>query len=157
MNQLIIVTILFVIALQGCTDLGTTPEPKTAVGKFVVDSFDVACTVKTNPNNDSLWAYFPYTLIYHFEGLPGTINHFTIWAVNREGMGMFIDYAYPDSVNKRYTWSFGFWARSALVNVDSVDVNCSLSGPFWNYPGEFQGFAGSFEWNTTKRVPVRRQ
>jgi len=148
--------ILLAIIIGGCSDIGTSPEEEALTGSFVMDSYSVACTVKVNPINDSLWAYLPFTLRYHFEGWPGTINYFTIWAENYEGTGLHLDYAYPDSVGKIYIWSSGFWVRNALIDVDTLTVQCYLNGPFWNSKGEEPRFLGGFEWTNRQRIPVHR-
>jgi hypothetical protein len=144
------------LLLASCSDKGSPVETTDPLGRFVVDSFSAACTVKTNPANDSLWAYVSYIFSYHFEGLPGTINNFGLEVVDYIGMALYIDYGYPDSVYKIYTWSAGFWLRDSLSGIDTVTIRCGVSGPFWNPRGQEPRFLGSFSWSDERRVAVWR-
>jgi hypothetical protein len=155
--------VLAVILLQSCADLGSSPEPgipsepELVSSKFVVDLFAVECTVKVNPGNDSLWAYFPCTVKYHFEGLPGTLDKVDFVPIGFMSTSVFYDYLYPDSVGRSYVLSQGFWTNSSLAQLDSVVIQCALSGGYWNPATGQPSSLGPFAWTAERKIPVRHQ
>jgi hypothetical protein len=155
--------ILLASAIVGCKDVGlvmtpdTTTAPQPGSGKFVVDVFAVECTVKVNPGNDSLWAYFPCTVKYHFEGLPGTLDRVDFVPIGFMSTHVFYDYVYPDSVGRSYVLSQGFWTNSSLAHLDSVVIQCALSGGYWNPATGEPSSLGPFAWTAERKIPVRHQ
>src|SRR5437867_1299774 len=127
------ITLIFTsLFASSCTDKGSPVQVIDPIGKFVVDSFSPACTVMTNPINDSLWTYVSCILTYHFEVLPGSVTDFGFVVVDYIGMGLNVTPAYPDSLGLIYSWlSSGFWIKDSLSGIDSVTVQCGLNGPFW--------------------------
>jgi len=132
--------ILIVSMIGGCKDLGSTTASDDTTGsqaispKFVVDMFAVECTVKVNPGTDSLCAYFPWSVKYHFEGRPGTVDRVGFVPVGflatDLNIGPFL--GIPDSVGDACYLSHGFWTNSSLGQSDSVVVQFDLSGVYWD-------------------------
>jgi len=155
--------VLAAILLQSCADLGSSTEPglpsesELVSGKFVVDLFAMECIVKVNPGNDSLWAYFPYTLKYHFEGSPGSITGIDFFSVGSLRTSLFLTPVYPDSISKLYVFSHGFWTNSSLAQQDSVVVHYALSGSYWKLAGGDLRTLGTFDWGTEQKIAVRHQ
>jgi hypothetical protein len=69
---------------------------------------------------------------------------------------MVIDYAHPAPADTVYTWSYSFWVRSPLTDIDTVEVRCSLSGTFWSADSTVPRFLGTFEWKNETRTAVHR-
>ncbi len=160
MIRYVCAAIVAISALDGCGDLGSTASPIDPTddlkisGTFVVESFAVQCTVKVNPGNDSLWAYFPWTMKYHFEGRPGSVNTVSFVPVGARATHLNMFRVYPDSVGKTYDMSIGFWANSSLAHVDSVVVQFSLGGAYWDRVDGKDRTFGTFDWAIERRVPV---
>ncbi len=150
-----------VVLLSGCRDTGdpvrpvNISEPEILSRQFVVDSFAVDYGVKRNPNTDSLNAVFPFTLKYHFEGCSGSLNTFTLVAVGYERIVIYMGAAYPDSVGHPLTISDTLWARNQFESLDSIVIQCHVTGPFWTLTDHTPNFLDSFDWNTQVTIPVR--
>jgi hypothetical protein len=154
-------TLLVALLLSGCSDMGnplvspSVPEPQPESGKFVVDSFAVWYTTKINPNTDSVNAVFPFILKYHFEGYPGSISRLSIVTSAYDGMTIFADAVAPDSVNRCIIFSDEFWARNQYATLDSVLIQISVTGPFWNPTDSGPCFLGTFAWHVEVKIPIR--
>jgi hypothetical protein len=157
------IAILAVSMVSGCKDLGSSSSPddstdaKEIAGTFVVDYLAVECTVKVNPGNGSLCAYFPWTLRYHFAGRPGSVNGVNFVPVGFLATHLFLGPMYPDSIGRAYNFSSGFWTNSSLPGLDSVAVQFNFSGVYWDrLDGEPRTF-GTFGWTAERKIPVRHQ
>jgi hypothetical protein len=147
------------LVLAGCKDMGPVSEshgtseiPKA--GQLFVDAYSIACTVKVNPRNDSVQAYFPMTLGYHFEGGPGWVSLLAVEFGEDLGVYINIDGPFPDSIEAPVTITQGFWTNTHLAHLDSVVVRCRLSG---EYCGRIDGeprVIGTFEWKDERKIPI---
>jgi len=151
--------ILLALLFVGCKDLGpvsdsnTTSElPKT--GQLLVDVFSIACTAKVNPQNDSLQAYFPLSLQYHFQGSPGSLNFLEVVFDNHLRVRMYFDGPFPDSIGGPETLSRGFWTTNNLAQMDSVVVQCRLSGVYCGRVDGNPEAIGTFEWIDQRKIRV---
>ena len=61
--------LLFLLFFFACSidKSPVSPIQEMKPGKFVIDYFDTEINVKINPESDSLWSYFSYSINYHFE------------------------------------------------------------------------------------------
>jgi len=161
MQRTLLILIVATVFLPSCRDAGNPtgavsgPGLPALSGKFVVDSFAVDYGLRRNPNTDSINAAFPFTLRYHFEGCPGSVDEISLVVVGFEGIFINIDYASPDSVNRPITFSSVFWARDLYQGVDSVVIECYASGSYWTLTDDRPNFLGSFDWYTQVTVPIR--
>jgi hypothetical protein len=159
MIRYVCVAILLASVIAGCKDLGPTVMPNTTnvpqtAGKFFVDAFAVACSAKVNPRNDSLQAYFPFTLQYHFEGSPGSLNMMRIVFDRHLTFQTNSDGPFPDSIAGPCSVSWGFWTTSSLAQLDSVMVECQLEGAYCARVNGEQHYTGSFNWSAARKIPV---
>ena len=153
----------FVVALSivGCDDLAPVSESNSSTeipkaGKLFVDEFSIACTAKVNPRNDSLQAYFPVNLRYHFEDGPGVVSLLVIEFGEHLGVHIYFDGPFPDSIGPPAGLKQGFWTNNQLAQVDSVVVRFRMSGVYCGrIDGEPQAI-GSFEWKDERKIPVVR-
>jgi hypothetical protein len=147
----------------GCRDLGSNPSSgdlvgeQSVMGKFVVDSYAIECTVKVNPATNSLQACFPWTVKYHFEGRPGSVFTMVFVPVGYLSTNVFISPVFPDSTGRIFGTSSQFWTNSSLAQLDSIPVRFSLSGEYWDRVDRQEQTYGSFEWGVNKTLPIRRQ
>jgi hypothetical protein len=153
LKQKISILLILLFFIVGCSNQNSLTESEYK-GEFVVESYSVVDSVKINPINDSLWTYISFDLKYQFRVWPGTINRFTIAAINYSGMSLNLDYAYPDSVNKFYKWSYGYWLHDSLEGIDSITVITNISGAFWNPENTEPRFLGEYKWEDQRRIQV---
>ena len=147
-----LIGLILITLIIGCSDTGTYSISDNISGKFVVDSYVVACSMKVNPTSDSLWGYLPVILKYHFKFWPGTINNINITIVSIGEFGMDLYYADPKPIGTEYTWSYGFWIHNSLSDINTVEVYCNVSGVF----GTNGIFFGTFNWRNKQILPVHR-
>ncbi len=159
MRHIGLAMVLTSIGLYGCGDLGKNAPsevgspPVLASGKFVVDEYSVECEAKVNPRNDSLQAWFPVKLRYHFEGSPGSVSTVTLLFDNQLGV-LAID-GWPDSVGAIRSLTPSFWTTTQLAQKESVLVECRLGGCYANYVDGNPQATESWTWSDERRVAVR--
>ena len=130
--------VLISVALYGCKDLGTNADPEVGSpsapvsGNFVVDEYTVDCQAKVNPRNDSVQAWFPVTLRYHFEGAPGFVSTISFIFDKQLRVTLSID-GWPDSAGVMRTYTPNYWTTTRLAQQDSVLVECKLDGYYAAY------------------------
>jgi hypothetical protein len=151
--------LLVTLLIPGCNDLGPVSESSGSneipkAGQLFVDGFSVACTAKVNPRNDSLQAYFPVTLQYHFEGSPGSVSLLAFEFGDEFGLYIYTDGPFPDSIEAPTTFTQGFWTNTKLAQLDSVVVRCRMSGEYCGRINDKQHVIGSFEWKDERKIPV---
>jgi hypothetical protein len=155
------VSIILVVLMCGCKDLGTVADSgvagpsMTSSGKFVVDEFSVDCEAKINPRNDSLQAYFPVKLRYHFEGSPGSLSSIMFTFDKQFGVAIAID-GLPDSVGQIRSITPSYWTTNQLARQESVFVECKLSGCYATFVDGSPLATGSWGWTVERKVAVRR-
>ena len=136
-----------------------SPIQEMKPGKLVIDHFYTEIIVKINPENDSLWSFFSYSIKYHFENQPGTVQAFGM-IVDNLGMVLNIDYASPIPKNQIEKFEGSFWIKDDFLGRDSINASFGMSGAFWNYDEEekkFLGFINSFDWSKNVMVPILRE
>ena len=153
--------VVVAFSIVGCDDLGLVSESSSSTeipkaGQLFVDEFSIACTAKVNPRNDSLQAYFPVTLRYHFEGSPGSVSLLVIEFGEHLGVYIHFDGPFPDSIEAPAGLKQGFWTNNELAQLDSVVVRCRMSGVYCGrIDGEPQAI-GSFEWKDERKIAVEK-
>jgi hypothetical protein len=154
--------LLSAIMLQGCADLGPasntheTQEPGLVSGKFVVDEFAAACSVKVMQGDGSVRAYIPLTVRYHFEGSPGSIGKVIVSPTGYMATNLNISPVGPDSIGTSRLFANSFRVSSTLEGVDSIVVHCAVGGAYWNGTSGEARPIGTFDWSTDKRIAVSR-
>ena len=136
------------------------PMQEMKPGKLVIDYFHTEINVKRNPENDSLWSFFSYSIKYHFENQPGTVQALSIIMDNYLGMVLNLDYASPIPKNQIEKFESSFWIKNDFFRMDSININFGMSGVFWNYDEKekkFLGFINSFDWSKNVMVPILRE
>jgi hypothetical protein len=153
--------VVVALLIVGCKDMGPVSESNGSsdipkVGQLLIDVYSIACTAKVNPRNDSLQAYFPMTLGYHFEGGPGSVSLIAVEFGENLRVHTNIDGPFPDSIEAPVTITQGFWTNTQLAQLDSVVVRCRLRG---EYCGRIDGeprVIGTFEWKDERKIPVNK-
>jgi hypothetical protein len=160
MKEIRVLFVLLSVALYGCKDLGTNAEPEanspsaSVSGKFVVDEYIVDCQAKVNPRNDSVQAWFPVTLRYHFEGAPGFVNTISFIFDKQVGVTLSID-GWPDSANVMRTYASNYWTSTRLAQQESVLVECKLDGYYAAHVGGAPEIIDTWAWREERKVAVR--
>ena len=154
--------LLFLLFFFACSidKSPVSPIQEMKPGKFVIDYFDTEIKVKINPESDSLWSYFSYSINYHFENQPGTVGSFGIIIDYYYGMSLFLDYASPIPVNKMEKFEGSYWIKEDFLGKDSINVDFGMSGTFWNFDKRekrFLGFINTFNWSKNIMVPILRE
>jgi hypothetical protein len=155
-----LIFVLMIIGSIGCKDLGIVAPsevglaPTAASGKFVVDEYSVECHAKVNPRNDSVQAWFPVQLLYHFEGSAGSVSMVTFMFDEQLGVTLAID-GWPDSVGVLRSLTPSYWTTTQLAQKESVLVKCKLSGSYAIYVDGYPRATNSWSWSTERRVAVR--
>jgi hypothetical protein len=124
--------------------------------KFVVDNFETKVVVKVNPQVDSLWSYVSHALIYHFENQPGTIFSYDIEIKDYLGVGLNITPAYPNSIDKQYTWNHDYWLKTDLAGVNNLTIKYQLKGSFWDIIDGHPKTFSTFDWSKENNIMVNR-
>ncbi|HSP88104.1 MAG TPA: hypothetical protein VLN45_08215 [Ignavibacteriaceae bacterium] len=151
MNQKLIFLISSFIIIIGCNKDELTSVNIKGEGKFKVDTLEYLIEKGIAPN-DSLWNYVEYTVAYHYENYRGTLNNITFILSDSIGIALNIDYAYPDSINKIISWTDKLWLGKALKTGDSVKVECSMSGAFWEEINSEVKFVDTFKWQSQQLI-----
>ena len=152
--------VLMSVALHGCKDLGANAGPDAGfpsahvLGKFVVDEYIVDCQAKVHPRNDSVQAWFPVTLRYHFEGAPGCVSTMSFMFDKQVGVTLAID-GWPDSANVMRTYSSSYWTSTRMAQQESVLVECTLDGYFVAYVDGVPEIIETWAWKNERNVAVR--
>ncbi len=163
MTQLLRNYLLFffiLILINNCSDDKNPVINEKLPDLFVVDSFNTSITIKNNTDYDSLWAFFSYSFQYHFENRPGVITKFYIRIEEEYGQGMNINPVVPPfPIDKKMEISFDFWERYDFLGLDSVKIECEVSGSFLTYDENNVNLHinDPFTWSNIKRIPVIRE
>jgi hypothetical protein len=154
-------SIILLAVLCGCQDLGTVADSGagspsvTPTGKFVVDELSIDCQAKVNPRNDSLHAYFPVKLRYHFEDCPGSLSTMVFTFDRQFGVAIAID-GLPDSVGQIRSITPNYWTTTRLAQQESVLVECKLSGCYATFVDGCPVARESWVWTVERRLAVQR-
>ena len=155
-----VLLVLMSVALYGCKDLGTNAPAEVAsppvqvTGKFVVDEYTVDCQAKVNPRNDSVQAWFPVKLRYHFEGSPGAVSTISFIFDKQLGVTLSID-GWPDSAGVMRTYTPSYWTSTRLAQQESVLVECKLEGYYAAHVGGAPEIIDTWAWRNERKVAVR--
>ena len=161
MRAIGVLFVLITFVLCGCNDLGTDAPPEAGSppvqvsGKFVVDEYSVDCEAKLNPRNDSVQAWFPVKLRYHFEGGPGAVSTITFIFDKQQFVALSID-GWPDSAGVMRSYTPSYWTSTRLAQQDSVLVECKLDGYYAIYVDGNPQIIDSWAWSTERTIAVRR-
>jgi hypothetical protein len=126
--------ILSVVLIVGCNEDDSISNPVLGNCKFVIDSLSYNIKLE-KANNDSLWHFVETRMIYHFENYRGILNKVMFVINDSIGVGINIDYAYPDSVNKFIPFHQKIGVMKKLNDGDSIKVERSLFGAFFEVEG----------------------
>ncbi|HCY76644.1 MAG TPA: hypothetical protein DHV28_12060 [Ignavibacteriales bacterium] len=144
-----------VIFMMGCEDSGTNIAKFNGEGIFKVDtlSYNIGEGIASN---DSLWNYVEYNLSFHFENYSGTLNSIVFVFDDSIGRGLNLDYAYPESANKIFSWKEKLWLQKRLNNNDSVKISCGMSGAFWERVNNNFISVDTFNWQRENTIYYNR-
>jgi hypothetical protein len=160
MRAIGVLFVLITFALYGCKDLGMDAPPDAGsppaqvAGKFIVDEYSVECEAKVNPRNDSVQAWFPVKLRYHFEGGPGAVSTISFIFDKQIGVTLSID-GWPDSAGVMRSYTSSYWTSTRLAQQDSVLVECKLDGYYAVYVDGNPQIIDSWAWSTERKIGVR--
>ena len=152
------ISLIIIILFVGCTDNTVNPKDDDLQGLFVVDSFNIKLETQRHLDNDSLLGSIVYTLIYHFENQPGTIQNLGITIQDSIGKTVFIDYVFPKPIDEPGYLGESidlFWFN--LNTIDSIKFDIFITGVFWNYnfkTSKFYGSKGEFYWSEYKWLMI---
>lgn len=143
MKTLLSLSVFLFILIISCNQDDLMSDHNLTRGKFQLDSLKYQIKPELT-NNDSLWHYIEAKLTYHFENYRGNLNT-VIFTINDSiGLGLNIDYVFPDSVNKILSLKQNISLRKKLNNGDSVKVECSMSGAFFEVNNNSFSFVDTF-------------
>jgi intein/homing endonuclease len=126
--------ILSAVLIIGCNENDSVSNPVLGKGKFIVDSLTYNITLE-KAFNDSLWHFVDTRMIYHFENYRGILNKVVFIVNDSLVLVIYLDYAYPDSVNKFIPFHQKIGVMKKLNDGDSIKVERSLFGAFFEVEG----------------------
>lgn len=126
--------VIFTILIISCNENDSVLIQGLGKPKFIIDSLTYNIKLE-KAFNDSLWHFVETRMIYHFENYRGILNKVAFIINDSIGVGINIDYVYPDSVNKLLPFSQTIGLMKKLNDGDSIKVERSLFGAFFEVNG----------------------
>lgn len=123
-----------------------------ADGEFVMDSYNYNATVKTNPDNDSLWCFLLCSFTYHFEKIPGNVLRLTLEVKGYDCVMKFWNVSKRTAPGVIRTMLDSIWINNDMEGADSLYIKIELSGVFGVNDDCMEGF----EWKQSSTVPVEK-
>jgi len=136
-------SVLSAVLIIGCNENDSASNPVFGSPKFIIDSSTYNITLE-KAFNDSFWNFVDTRMVYHFENYRGILNKVVFIVNDSLGLLINIDYAYPDTANKFITFNQKLGVMKKLNDGDSIKVERSLSGAFFEVEGNNYNFVETF-------------
>ena len=131
MKYIILVSIIVLSALFGCTDDGNPLSSGAYRGVFVIDMLNVTGTVKIDTLTNRPATFITLRLSFHFDGQPGSLDGFSLSTRNIVLAGIFEPYA-PTPIGERCSISPpDLHDTTTFIGEDSILVSVGFGGRFW--------------------------